>query len=156
METITDGKQYISIINNIFKENNKPNFHNILLPLDEINMSKLCYVYEYNVCINFKYFKYMSTNNNYSFILKYIVDILKKVSTTYGTFNVHLCLKSLTPAQLSTHYNFIKSSCEIFKNEFPDMLNICYVYEAPFIFNQLYEIIYIFIDKKTRQKIVTI
>ena len=98
----------------------------------------------------------MATNNNYSFILKYIIDILKKVITTYGTFNVHLCLKSLTPAQLSTHYNFIKSSCEIFKNEFPDMLNICYVYEAPFIFNQLYEIISIFIDKKTKQKIVTL
>lgn len=153
---INEDKQCISVIENIFKENNKPNFRNTFLPINETNLLNLCGSLDFNVYINFKYFKYMATKETYPILLQYIVNNLKNILKTYECFNVHLCLKSLTPAQLSTHYNFIKSSCEIFKNEFPDKLNICYVYDAPFIFSQLYDIISIFIDKKTKQKIITI
>jgi hypothetical protein len=41
---------------------------------------------------------------------------------------------------------------EVLKTTFPDKLNICNVYNAPFIFSKVISIIGAFVDKKTQQK----
>lgn len=149
-------------ITRIFHKNNNTNTlfakqtKSTIIPFTQDNILNLCNKLNDNVIINFKYFKYMATPENYSYILTHVVNVLKNVYSEYGYFNVHFCLQSLTPTQIGKHYNFIKNSCEVFKNEFPDMLKICYIHDAPFIFNQLYDIIAIFIDKKTKQKIVKV
>jgi hypothetical protein len=42
---------------------------------------------------------------------------------------------------------------EVLKTTFPDKLNVCYVYNAPFIFSKVISIVGAFVDKKTQQKI---
>ena len=78
-----------------------------------------------------------------------IEDILK----THNQFIVHIFMKSLTISEIDKHKTFIYKLSDTLKQKFPDKLDTCFVYRAPFIFSHIYNIISIFIDKKTQKKI---
>jgi hypothetical protein len=42
---------------------------------------------------------------------------------------------------------------EVLKTSFPDNLEKCFIYKAPFIFSQFFSVISTFVDKKTLSKI---
>ena len=71
----------------------------------------------------------------------------------FVTFTVYLNMKSLTISQLDKHRNFLTQISSVLKARYPDTLSKCYVYDAPFVFSQLYNIISIFVDKETLCKI---
>ncbi len=62
-------------------------------------------------------------------------------------------MDSLSLLHIDKYFTFIKQLIEILKETFPDKLEICYIYNAPYIFSQLFNTIGTIIDKKIRQKI---
>lgn len=106
-----------------------------------------------NLHIDYRVFKIVANPNTYETIHNYVVKKLQTVLEKYELFNIHVNFKTLSLTELDKHYSFINKVCVIFKNEFPDKLDKCSIYNAPFIFSQVFNIISIFIDKKTQSKI---
>ena len=126
---------------------------------DEIyrkSIGKMCIIKDNNLIINYKFFKLIAHEETYPYILSFVIQNIHNILQNNPTFNVHFCLKTMTLTQISKHYNFIINSCEQFKNIFPDKLNQCYLYNCPFMFDKIHEIISLFLDKKTRGKIIKV
>ena len=62
-------------------------------------------------------------------------------------------MKSLTLSDVDKHKIFIQNIAVFLKEKYPNKLEKCYVYNAPFVFAQIYNIVSIFIDKDTQKKI---
>jgi hypothetical protein len=119
----------------------------------ELFLEKFCIVKEKSVYIDYYIFKYFANAANYNTITLFVVNCLKRVLEKHEIFTIHLSLKSLTLKELDKHYSYIANVCTIFKNEFPDKLDSCFIYNAPFVFTQIISIISVFVDKKTQKKI---
>jgi CRAL/TRIO domain len=116
-------------------------------------LSKLCFAVDsQNIILDYRYFKFIASVDNYEFIICYIVSVIQCVLNKHETFILHVNLDSLSLLHIEKHFGFIKRMSEVLKTTFPDKLNICNVYNAPFIFSKVISIIGAFVDKKTQQK----
>jgi hypothetical protein len=116
-------------------------------------LSKLCFAVDsQNIILDYRYFKFIASVDNYEFIICYIVSVIQCVLNKHETFILHVNLDSLSLLHIEKHFGFIKRMSEVLKTTFPDKLNICNVYNAPFIFSKVISIIGVFVDKKTQQK----
>lgn len=119
----------------------------------KINLDKICKIEENSIFIDYPIFKLIANYETYDAITNFIHNSFKNVLNNHETFVIHLSLKSLTLKEVEKHYSYIRNICTSFKNDFPDKLGTCYIYNAPFIFSQIISILSIFIDKPTREKI---
>jgi hypothetical protein len=116
-------------------------------------LSKLCFALDsQNIILDYRYFKFIASVDNYDLLVCYIVSVIQSVLNKHETFILHVNLDSLTLLHIEKHFSFIKNISEVLKTTFPDKLNICNVYNAPFIFSKIISIIGAFVDKKTQQK----
>ena len=120
-------------------------------PIDILN--KMASVNKNEVFLNMAIFKLIASETTYSQIVSHVYQILKDTSTTYGTIVVHVYLKTITLSDLDKHKTFVMDMIKKFNDELPDILDICYMYKAPFVFAQIYSIISVVIDKETKNKI---
>jgi len=117
-------------------------------------LAKFCFTIQNNdIVLDYRYFKFVSASENHEIIIQYIISIIKNVLKLQETFTFHVNMSSITLLHIEKYFGFIKNISEILKVTFPDKLNVCYVYNAPFIFSKLFNIVSSFIDKKTQQKI---
>jgi len=117
-------------------------------------LPRLCFAIDSdNILLDYRYFKFISSSENNDYIISYVISIIKNVLKSRETFTFHVNLESLTLLQVEKNYSFITKISETLKVTFPDKLNICYIYNAPFIFHKVITIIGAFVDNKTRQKI---
>jgi hypothetical protein len=148
-------------------KNKRMNIYNLNKSLKEI-LFLFCNSNQDNeIIIDYRYFKLFESidgfNKDYliEHVIKIIKDSLMKTKKSFNTvtnitnekFVVHLCLHSLSISDLEKYYPFIYKMAELFKVIFPDNLEKCFIYKAPFIFSQFFSIISTFIDKKTTSKI---
>lgn len=139
--------KYLEINDNKNISNLSPEIMNIL--------HNFCYIQnDNNIIINHYYFKLYSKNNQETYTtLNYLIDQIERVLINYEDFNIHLNIKSLTLIELDKHKELIAMMSLLLKQKFPDKLNNCYIYDAPFIFSSLFSLISSFIDKDTQKKI---
>jgi hypothetical protein len=121
-------------------------------------LNRICHIYTGrknidSLIINYKYFKYFANSGTYEIIIQHIINNIDTVLQKNESFIIHLNMKSLTISQLDKHRQIFCNVSSIFKERYPDTLGICYVYDAPFIFSGLYDIIGLFVDKITLNKI---
>jgi len=117
-------------------------------------LSNLCFSLDSgDILIDYRYFKFISTPNNHQAIIYYITSVIKTSLLSHNTFTIHVNMESLSLLHIEKYFDFIKNVSQVLKSSFPDKLNICYIYNAPYIFYKIISIISIFIDKKTQQKI---
>jgi len=134
-------------------ENHKKLKKQFIVCSNEI-LSKLCCVnHDNQVILDTRYFLLIATSENYNIILEYVICVIENLLTIYETVFVHINMQSITLIHLDKHYTFIKHICILLQEKFPDKLEKCFVYNAPFLFSQLFKIISRFIDKKTQKKI---
>ena len=62
-------------------------------------------------------------------------------------------LKKITLIDIDKHKEFIQDMSIYLKDKYPDKLTKCYIYNAPFVFSQIFNIVSLFIDKDTQTKI---
>ena len=117
-------------------------------------LNRFCFTIRDNhIVLDYRYFKFIANKENYPMIIKTIIGIMRECLEKYDFMNVHLNMKSLTLTDIDRHYSFIRDISEIMQRTFPDKLHKCFVYNAPFLFSQLYNTISMFIDKTTQKKI---
>jgi hypothetical protein len=117
-------------------------------------LKKICFNLDSdNILLDYRYFKFIASPENYKMLIYYIVNIIQNVLKKYDTFVFHVNMNTLTLLHIEKHFTFIKMISEVLKETFPDKLRICYIYNAPFIFSKIISILSSFIDKKTQQKI---
>ena len=119
-------------------------------------MNYICYTHENVVVMDYRYFKYIACENSYQLIINHFLTIIDSILNIQSSFTVCICIKSLTIGDIEKHITFIKNVSNILKNTYENKLDKCYIYKAPFIFSQIYNIISCFIDKVTQQKIVMV
>jgi hypothetical protein len=116
-------------------------------------LSKLCFVNENNIVIDYIYFKYLATNTTYNYILIYITNNINNILLKNNDFVVHVNMKKISLTDVDKHKLFIQNFSSYLKENYPDKLSKCYIYNAPTIFKQILNIISVFIDKETQTKI---
>jgi len=116
-------------------------------------LRNLCYIKENCINLNYIYFKYFATKENYNCILNYIAKNIDNILLDNDNVVVHINMKNLTIIDIDKHKGFIQYISLYFQEKYPAKLAKCYIYNSPFVFNQLYNIICMFIDKETQQKI---
>ena len=138
---LTNDNNLEKIINKIKKGN-----------LNDI-LSKLCFVNKNTVLINYIYFKYLATETTYNFILTYITNNIDNILSTNNEFIVHVNMQKLSLGDIDKHQKFINNLSLVLKDRYPNKLLKCYIYKAPFMFKQIFNMISVFIDKETQEKI---
>ena len=113
----------------------------------------LCCIKENNIVLNYIYFKYIANDETYSYIMNHITNNIDQILQTNNEFSVHVNMKSLTIVDIDKHKEFVQQISLFLKDNYPDKLEKCYVYNAPFMFSNLFNIVSIFIDKETQKKI---
>lgn len=119
---------------------------------DEI-FEGLCTNKETSIIMNYQYFKYFAMNDTYDIILQFIISKIESILKESDTFTVHVNANNLSIADIDKHRNFILKISQVLSERFPCKLHKCYIYDAPFIFSQIFNIISKFIDKETQRKI---
>jgi len=148
----------MDLSNEIFSENNTNNSSEKIKDKvrkgewDDI-LKGLCYIKENCIILNYIYFKNIANDETYNYILNYITNNIDNVLNTNNYFIVHVNMKNLTMNDINKHKNFIQVMSSILKEKYPEKLLKCYVYNAPFIFAKIFNIVSIFIDKDTQKKI---
>jgi hypothetical protein len=126
-------------------------------PSQKLNIDELlhlfCHIKTNNeIEINSKYFKTISfVDKNY--ILNYLFFIVENVLKNYDTFIVHVNIEKLTLLEIEKNKDFIQNMSSVLREKFPDKLDFCIIHEGSFIFKQIYNLLTMFIDKKTLKKI---
>jgi hypothetical protein len=123
---------------------------------DEDILKKACYLYKENhIVINYSYLKWVMKNGIYTneSLIEYIMNVFKETVIYHKHFILHINSNHLTMMDIDKYYLFIKNISLVMKQTFPNKLDKCFVYNAPFIFSKLFSILCVFIDKATLQKI---
>ena len=105
------------------------------------------------IIINYKYFKIINTFIDKNNILNYLIFIVENVLKNYNTFIVHVNIEKLTLLEIDKNRDFVQNMSNVLKDRFPDKLEVCFIYEGSFIFKQIYNLLALFVDKKTLKKI---
>jgi hypothetical protein len=117
-------------------------------------LPRLCFALNSeNILLDYRFFKFIASADNYEFVISYIVSVIKSALHKHETFILHVNLDSLTLLHIEKYFGFIKQMSEVLKTMFPEKLKVCYIYNAPYIFSNLFAVISAFIDKRTQQKI---
>jgi hypothetical protein len=131
----------------------RPNFLSVRCNIDEI-LHFFCHIKINNeIEINSKYFKTIISFVDKNYILNYLFFIIENILKKYDTFIVHVNIEKLTLLEIEKNKDFIQKLSTTLKERFPDKLDFCIIYEGSFIFKQIYNLLAIFIDKKTLKKI---
>ena len=123
-------------------------------------LDKLCFnINDNNIIFDYKYFKNIVSNIKFDEILEnfltgFIVQKIKIVLVDFPVCNVHINLQGLTLLDIDKYSNFIGRFSTFMKITFPDKLDKCILYNAPYIFSKIYNLLSYFIDKKTQEKIL--
>jgi len=141
----------VTISNDEPSERTILNFHGY--NIDEL-LHLFCHIKINNeIEINYKYFKTINTFIDKAIVLNYLFLIVENVLNKYETFIVHVNIEKLTLLEIERNKDFIQNMSSMLKEKFPDKLDFCLIYEGSFIFKQIYNLLSIFIDKKTLKKI---
>lgn len=116
-------------------------------------LNNLCFIKENVIIIDYIYFKHFASKDTYGFILTHITNIIDKQLNEDNTFRLHINMKTLTILDIDKHKLFIQNISNYLKEKYPQKLEKCYIYNAPFVFSQIYNIICKFVDKDTQRKI---
>jgi hypothetical protein len=117
-------------------------------------LNNICYInVDNHIILNYEYFKYFGNSQKYNILIGHIIEVFNVCLTYTPTLTVHLYIKSITLTEIEKKLHFIKIFAETLKQQFPDKLKNCFVYDSSFLFSQIYNIISIFIDKDTKKKI---
>jgi len=138
--------------------NYKTSQSNFNLKLNEDKLQELlfnfCHIDSNNeIILNYKYFKIVNSILDNTNILNYLIYIIATILKKTDTFIIHVYIENLTILEIDKNKLFIQQMSFILKEKFPDKLNLCYIYDAPYLFKQIYSFLSLLIDKKTLGKI---
>lgn len=114
-----------------------------------------CHTHNQDMFINFHLIKYMFLDQrNKDTVINIIRNNLMAIQERgYPTITIHISLKLLSITQLDTYFMVFKEASEVFKQEFPNVLEKCYLYHCSTLVTYLFRMIRTCLEKETIQKI---
>lgn len=119
-------------------------------------LNNVCFIKENEVVLDYLYFKHFANRDTYQLILSTVVNNIDSILNINPHFVVHINMKSLGISDIEKHKDFIQTISDFLKQRYDGKLLKCYIYNPPFVFAQIFNIIVTFIDKETQHKIVLI
>jgi hypothetical protein len=113
----------------------------------------ICHIQNKCIKMDFIFFKHFANKETYPLILSIITNKIDTLLLNENKFTVYVNMKSLTVAELEKHMDFIQHFSKLLRDKYPNKLLKCFIYNAPFVFSQLFQIISFFIDKETLSKV---
>jgi len=124
------------------------------LNLTDSLLSNFCRITaEEQIVIDYRIFKYIAKTNTYDMLIDHIINTIDYALTLKPVFTIHIYAKLLTIAAADNHVSFVYKLTDILNKKYPEKLNKCYIYEAPYIFQQILLMLSMFVDKRTIAKI---
>jgi hypothetical protein len=159
VNNIVDTKFNTFVLNTSLHERLKANKHLIKTPIvvtDEL-LDSFCNTIDDNkILLDYRIFKYIARPNTYDILVKHIAKKINFVLGSNSNFSVHICTKLLTIAGADKHILFIYKLTETLNSAYPDKLDKCYIYDAPYLFQKIIGMLSLIIDKKTLSKITIV
>ena len=90
----------------------------------------------------------------YAVVLQKLIDTIDDVLIGNPEFTLNVFMKDIVLKDVHRHSSFIRQMAEIMRTRYQDKLKICYIHQAPFVFQQVFAIINPFLDSKTKKKII--
>ena len=103
--------------------------------------------------INFYCIKWLSNIDKLVIINVIRNNMHEVLERGYDKITIHVCLKSLSISQIDKYYSLFKDAANIFKQEFPDRLEKCYLYHCSTIFSYIYKLVSRLLEKETIERI---
>jgi hypothetical protein len=119
-------------------------------------INQICYSDGNVLFMDYRYFKYIASVSSYHLITTRVVEMIDQILLGYPKFDARVCIKFLTVTDVDKHMTYVKSLSNVLKTRYQDKMETCSIYNAPFIFAQIYGIVSCFIDKDTQAKIVLV
>lgn len=116
-------------------------------------LNHLCHIDSNSIILDNHYFRFFATKETYNIILTHIITNLDNILLDYDCFTVHINMKNVNISDIDKHLNFIQNVSTLLKEKYPDKLTKCFIHNPPFVFSQILNLISLFIDKETRDKI---
>jgi len=113
----------------------------------------LCNFHNQSLRMDYVFFKHFANKDTYPLILTLITNNIDSILMNNMNLTCYINMKSFSLIELEKHMEFIQYICKLLRDKYPDKLLKCYVYNAPFVFSQLFNIISFLIDKETLSKI---
>ncbi len=134
--------------------NVKNNLNNEALKIAEL-LNNFFYISsnENDVTMNFKFLKLLNKQLSTDFLLEHIINNIDLVLTKYNLFKFHINVKSISILDVDKNKDFIQKASIVLKEKYPYKLDTCYIYDAPSMFNNIFKLIFAFVDKETQKKI---
>jgi len=86
--------------------------------------------------------------------ISFMVALFDYALETFPSITVHVNVDSFQMVHVERHYDFFWNISTTFQARFPlKQLNVCYIYNVPFLFSTLMSCIAVFIDKETKAKL---
>ena len=121
-------------------------------PFSDI-LSRLCFHRENEIVLDYRCFQYVYSIQCEEVIIQHIMNVMIHLLKSQHTLLFHVNMSSITLLHLEKYSSFIKRLSELLKTTFPDTLDTCFIYNAPFIFSSLFQLMSMIMDKKTLVKI---
>ena len=119
-------------------------------------LSNFCYFNTESIIIDSRFFKIFAIPENYEIFKTCIVERIEEALSNNQKIVVHLNIQTIQIMDIEKHYDFLIKIAKFMGDKFPNKLEKCYVYSSGFIFQSIYSILSIVIDKQTRQRIIFI
>ena len=116
-------------------------------------LNGICNIRDNALIMDFIYVKHFSTTQTQQIIIDLIVNNIDKILNVNSKFIVHVNIHNMKLKDVDNNRDFIRSISKCLKERFPDKLDKCYIYNATTMFSQILNVISLFIDKDTKEKI---
>jgi hypothetical protein len=116
-------------------------------------LNGICNIRENALIMDFIYVKHFSTTQTQQIIIDLIVNNIDKILNVNSKFIVHVNIHNMKLKDVDNNRDFIRTISKCLKERFPDKLDKCYIYNATTMFSQILNVISLFIDKDTKEKI---
>ena len=157
IKEINDCNEQQIIVATIFDKNAKAIIKQRISKNDLSNIfEKICVNKDNTLYVDYTYLKYLASPSTYDIITNLTLSAFDNILQSKPTFEVHINMKLLTISDVDKHKDYTKYICNILCTRYVDIISKIYIYNASFIFKQVFNIIKHFIDKQTQDKIVIV
>jgi hypothetical protein len=116
-------------------------------------LNGICNIRDNALIIDIIYVKHFATKETQQIIIDLIINNINNVLNIYAKFVVHVNINSMKIRDVDNNRDFIRNMSKCLKERFTDKLDKCYIYNATAMFSQILNVISLFIDKDTKEKI---
>jgi len=116
-------------------------------------LNGICNIRDNALIMDIIYVKHFATKETQQIIIDLIINNINNVLNIYAKFVVHVNINSMKIRDVDNNRDFIRNMSKCLKERFTDKLDKCYIYNATAMFSQILNVISLFIDKDTKEKI---